>query len=304
MKTVRDGCQLQDNALSIRLGDQIEQLDELINLEGNGEAFFEKTFITQGMQDLISEGIARLAGTSSQAVFHLKQAMGGGKTHLLVGFGLLAKDPALRQKYCAGMPAASAFATAKIAAFNGRNNPDTRLFPCRNPSLLLQPNRVPAHSRSYSSSFGIFVAIGVIGAGVVGYGIYRVAHSIHKAADGQFSINTSKGVITANTSNSFTESDLGIAIYPGAEQGKGGLRMNIAGRSMVSANFLTSDPKDQVIAFYKGKVGPNAQSIMTDSGAQFVTAASNGDSVTVSVAQNTATNDGKTQITIIRASKG
>jgi hypothetical protein len=151
---------------------------------------------------------------------------------------------------------------------------------------------------------GIFVAIGVIGAGVVGYGIYRVAHSIHKAADGQFSINTSKGVMTANTSNSFTESDLGIAIYPGAEQGKGGLRMNIAGRSMVSANFLTSDPKDQVIAFYKGKVGPNAQSIMTDNGAQFVTAASNGDSVTVSIAQNAAMNDGKTQITIIRASKG
>ena len=89
MKTVRDGCQLQDNALSIKLGDQIEQLDELINNEGNGVAFFAKTFITQGMQDLISEGIARLAGTSSQAVFHLEQAMGGGKTHLLVGFGLL-----------------------------------------------------------------------------------------------------------------------------------------------------------------------------------------------------------------------
>lgn len=124
MKTVRDACQLQDNALSIKLGDQIEQLDELINLEGNGAAFFEKTFITQGMQDLISEGIARLGGTSSQAVFHLKQAMGGGKTHLLVGFGLLAKDLTLRQKYCNGMPAASAFVSARIAAFNGRNNPD------------------------------------------------------------------------------------------------------------------------------------------------------------------------------------
>ena len=124
MKTVRDACQLQDNALSIKLGDQIEQLDELITNEGNGAAFFEKTFITQGMQDLITEGIARLAGTSSQAVFHLKQAMGGGKTHLLVGFGLLAKYPALRKKYCAGMPVASAFESAKIAAFNGRNNPD------------------------------------------------------------------------------------------------------------------------------------------------------------------------------------
>ncbi len=151
---------------------------------------------------------------------------------------------------------------------------------------------------------GIFVVIGVIGAGVVGYGIYRVAHSIHKAANGQISIDTPKGVISANTANTFSESDLGIAIYPGAAQGKGGLRMNIAGKSMVSANFLTGDAKDQVISFYKDKMGPNAQSIMTDSGAQFVTAASNGDTVTVSIAQIAGMNDGKTQITIIRASKG
>src|SRR2546423_8340785 len=92
MQTVRDACQLQPNALSIKLSDQIEQLDELIHAEGDGNAFFEKTFITQGMQDLVTEGIARLAGVSTQAIFHLKQAMGGGKTHLLVGFGLLAKN--------------------------------------------------------------------------------------------------------------------------------------------------------------------------------------------------------------------
>ena len=66
MKTVRDACKLQPNALTIKLSDQIEQLDELISAEGKGEAFFEKTHVTQGMQDLISEGIARLAGTSSQ----------------------------------------------------------------------------------------------------------------------------------------------------------------------------------------------------------------------------------------------
>ena len=58
MKTVRDACHLQPNALSIKLSDQIEQLDELITAEGDGSAFFEKTHITQGMQDLISEGIA------------------------------------------------------------------------------------------------------------------------------------------------------------------------------------------------------------------------------------------------------
>ena len=100
---------LQPNALSIKLSDQVEQLDELITTEGDGRAFFEKTHITQGMQDLISEGLARLAGTSSQAVFHLKQAMGGGKTHLLVGFGLLARHPELRKTYCGGIPQASAF---------------------------------------------------------------------------------------------------------------------------------------------------------------------------------------------------
>jgi len=124
MKTVRDACQLQPNALSIKLGDQVEQLDELITAEGNGATFFEKTHITQGMQDLITEGIARLAGASTQSIFHLKQSMGGGKTHLLVGFGLLAKHPDLREKYCAGMPNASAFKSVRIAAFNGRNNPE------------------------------------------------------------------------------------------------------------------------------------------------------------------------------------
>ena len=124
MKTVRDGSQLQPNALAIKLSDQIEQLDELISAEGDGSAFFEKTHITQGMQDLISEGIARLAGASSQAVFHLKQAMGGGKTHLLVGFGLLAKHPSLRLKHSSGVAHVADFQSAAIAAFNGRNNPD------------------------------------------------------------------------------------------------------------------------------------------------------------------------------------
>src|SRR6476469_4163783 len=111
MKTVRDACVLQPNALSIKLSDQIEQLDELITAEGNGTDFFEKTAITAGMKDLITEGLARLAGESSQALFHLKQAMGGGKTHLLVGFGLLARYPDLRRTYAAGVSGADKFDT-------------------------------------------------------------------------------------------------------------------------------------------------------------------------------------------------
>ena len=56
MKTVRDACQLQPNALSIKLSDQIEQLDELIHAAGDGDEYFAKTFITQGMKDLVTEG--------------------------------------------------------------------------------------------------------------------------------------------------------------------------------------------------------------------------------------------------------
>ena len=76
------------------------------------------------MQDLITEGIARLAGVSSQAIFHLKQAMGGGKTHLLVGFGLLAKHPELRKNIAAGCCTRRHSIRREIAAFNGRNNPE------------------------------------------------------------------------------------------------------------------------------------------------------------------------------------
>ena len=115
---------LQDNALSVTLSDQIEQLDEIITTEGNGEAFFAKTYITQGMEDLMTEGIARLAGASSQGIFHLKQAMGGGKTHLLVGLGLLAKHPDLRARVCSDISHSDSFGSARIAAFNGRNSPE------------------------------------------------------------------------------------------------------------------------------------------------------------------------------------
>jgi hypothetical protein len=123
LRTVRDACTLQPEALAIRISDQIEQLDQIIASEDDGRSFFEKTHITQGMETLIREGIARLAGKPSSPIFHLKQAMGGGKTHLLVGLGLLARHETLRPVICPTVPYIDAFGAAKIAAFNGRNSP-------------------------------------------------------------------------------------------------------------------------------------------------------------------------------------
>tara|TARA_R110002126_G_scaffold146224_22_gene292197 strand:+ start:11138 stop:14206 length:3069 start_codon:yes stop_codon:yes gene_type:complete len=124
MKSVRNACQLQPKALEINVGDQIEQLDQIIS-GTNGQEYFKKTFITDGFKTLLSKGIARLAGKSNDTVFHLKQAMGGGKTHLMVGFGLLAKDAQLRHSHLGTLPYQADFDSAKISAFNGRNNPHT-----------------------------------------------------------------------------------------------------------------------------------------------------------------------------------
>jgi hypothetical protein len=124
MKTIRNACKLQPTALEINVGDQIEQLDQIIHVT-DGQEYFKKTFITDGMKTLLSKGVARLAGKSNDSVFHLKQAMGGGKTHLMVGFGLLAKDPSLREVQIGSVPHQADFTSAKVVAFNGRNNPPT-----------------------------------------------------------------------------------------------------------------------------------------------------------------------------------
>ena len=146
---------------------------------------------------------------------------------------------------------------------------------------------------------GIFVGLGIVVGSIVAYGVYRVAHSIHKDANGNITVTTPKGTITANSSETFTAADLGIAIYPGAKQGRSGLRMTLAGKSMVSANFHTPDSSDKVMAFYEAQAGPNAQTTTTGAGG-IIKIVSGSDSITVTVTQSA--NDDETQFTIVNIS--
>jgi len=131
----------------------------------------------------------------------------------------------------------------------------------------------------------IFIGLGIVGVGVVGYVGYKVAKAVKMSS-----------------STPVTESDLGVAIYPGAVQGKGALHMTLAGKSMVTANFLTTDSKDQVMAFYQNNMGPAAQSTTTASGGTLILTKGSGETVTVTVAQNPNLHQGKTQIVIVHAS--
>ena len=57
---------------------------------------------------------------SDQAVFELRQAMGGGKTHSMVALGLLAKSPALREAVVPEIASSAPFGSGKVIAINGR----------------------------------------------------------------------------------------------------------------------------------------------------------------------------------------
>ena len=90
--------------------------------------FFEKNHTTGGMKTLFEQGFERLAGKSGKAVFKLTQGMGGGKTHSVIAFGLLASSSRTRLAMLPDDPNASGFGDAKVIAIDGRDNFPTYLW--------------------------------------------------------------------------------------------------------------------------------------------------------------------------------
>ncbi|MBL1275688.1 MAG: DUF499 domain-containing protein [Ectothiorhodospiraceae bacterium] len=129
IKTVKQACRFNPIIQDYRMSQGIENLADLINDQGDGQAFFARNFVTHGMEQLFREGMLRLSSKSDQAVFELTQAMGGGKTHMMIALGLLARHAHLRSEF---LPSELAeridFDNVRIAAFNGRNDPDNFIW--------------------------------------------------------------------------------------------------------------------------------------------------------------------------------
>ncbi|MGM1051817.1 MAG: anti-phage-associated DUF499 domain-containing protein [Pseudomonadota bacterium] len=125
LKTVKQACDFDPQVMDYRMSEGIEHLSDLIDDEGDGRLFFERNYVTQGMEQLFTEGLLRLSGKSDQAVFELSQAMGGGKTHLMIALGLMAKHAHLRSEELSDTLSSQLdIPDVKLAAFNGRHNPD------------------------------------------------------------------------------------------------------------------------------------------------------------------------------------
>lgn len=129
IKTVKQACRFNPVIQDYRMSQGIENLADLIKDAGDGKEFFSRNYVTHGMEQLFREGMLRLSGKSDQAVFELTQAMGGGKTHMMIALGLLAKYAHLRPDVLpADLNERLDFGNARIAAFNGRNNPDNYIW--------------------------------------------------------------------------------------------------------------------------------------------------------------------------------
>ena len=76
-------------------------------------------------------------------------------------------------------------------------------------------------------------------------------------------------------------------------------RMTLPTGSMVAGTFLTSDSKDQVVAFYKVRFGSEAAVMETSDGAILTLNKSKQDSVVLTITQKPNEFDGKTHIYIM-----
>jgi len=171
-----------------------------------------------------------------------------------------------------------------------------------------QPNVQPPRQGSSAVKIilivvAVIVALGIGVVGVVGYGFYRISKAVHKdLTTGKVSIDTPNGTLSAISDEKLTEADLGTAIYPGAEQSKGSARLNLGAGPMVTANFLTPDPKEKVIAFYKDQLGSGVQDMESGNGAFLMLTKANKESINITISQRAALFDGKTRITILHSS--
>lgn len=124
LQTVRDVCKFKADAVDFALTSQIEDLTDLAgHSESDARAFFEKTYVTEGMATLLRMALQRLAGQNDQAAFELRQAMGGGKTHSMLAAGYLAAHPQVAAELHPTLVAGFTPKTANVVVVSGRNIP-------------------------------------------------------------------------------------------------------------------------------------------------------------------------------------
>lgn len=114
----------RDSVFNADVRNTVAKLKDLEGGVTNPVSFFEESHFTKGLTELCKKGFSRLSGEYGNGVFELTQSMGGGNTHSLMSFSLLARDPELRSSVLRreGVEQFGAFGSAKIVVFEGEDN--------------------------------------------------------------------------------------------------------------------------------------------------------------------------------------
>jgi hypothetical protein len=145
----------------------------------------------------------------------------------------------------------------------------------------------------------VVVGLGILGLGAIGFIGYRIAKGTHIDSSGRMTMNTPAGAIVATPVENVDASDLGVDIYPGAQNTRGGMKTEMPNESGLTGAYLTSDSPDQVLAFYKSKLGSAATVVSLFGHTSISLRMGSNESVQVSIFSDSRLHDGKTVITIM-----
>ena len=148
----------------------------------------------------------------------------------------------------------------------------------------------------------VVVGLGLLSAMAFTFSMWRLSRAVHlnSRADG-VTLSTRDGTISAGSTPAVSAADLGVPIYPGATRREGGMQINSASGSMVTAVFSTPDPVSKVVDFYRDKVGTNSSVIQTSTGAVISAGEDNKQGVVITVGSDS--DNGGTSIGIMRTAK-
>jgi hypothetical protein len=143
----------------------------------------------------------------------------------------------------------------------------------------------------------VFVGLGILGAMALGLGLWRLSRTVDVDRSGQVTVTTPKGKVTVGAQQTpVTEAQLGVPLYPGSKQQEGALEITGEEGSMHTYVFKTSDSPQQVMAFYRERLGTEAASyVETPEGGMITSTKGKKDGFWITIGQD----EGETVITIM-----
>jgi len=154
---------------------------------------------------------------------------------------------------------------------------------------------------------GVFVFLTVAGMVTCGYFAYKAKQKFTSMVETTKTTSGSEGTPEVSLekggegSEAETAATVDVPPYPGATAAEGGGQFSFGGKGGISSQeYVTSDSVDQVLAFYKDKLGSKAH-IQESEGKAILTLASKNGLSTVTITR--AAGAEKTKISIVRIGK-